>query len=102
MRQCSPFRWGASWGDTGHRSRNRHRLHGVLIVTRAMAVELGLRFEDTARATLADGSETTSPYYGVAVLWDGRTRYVEADAADPTPLVGMRGAISRTVDACDP
>ncbi|MCY3886100.1 MAG: hypothetical protein OXG19_00085 [Chloroflexi bacterium] len=26
----------------------------------------------------------------MAVFWDGRTRYVEADAADTTPLVGMR------------
>ena len=63
---------------------------GFLTVTPALAVELGLPFEGTARATLADGSETTFPYYGVAVLWDGRTRYVEADAADTTPLVGMR------------
>ena len=63
---------------------------GFLTVTPALAVELGLPFEGTARATLADGSETTFPYYGVAVLWDGRPRYVEADAADTTPLVGMR------------
>ena len=45
-----------------------------------------------ASATLADGSETTFPYYGVAVLWDGRIRYVEADAADMTPLTGRRPA----------
>ncbi len=63
---------------------------GFLTVTPALAVELALPFEGTARATLADGSETTFPYYRVAVLWDGRTRYVEADAADTTPLVGMR------------
>ena len=63
---------------------------GFLTVPSALAVELGLPFEGTARATLADGSETIFPYYGVAVLWDGRTRYVEADAADTTPLVGMR------------
>ena len=63
---------------------------GFLTVTPALAAELGLPFEGTARATLADGSETTFPYYGVAVLWDGQTRYVEADAADTTPLVGMR------------
>ena len=63
---------------------------GFLTVTPALAVELGLPFEGTARAMLADGSETTFPYYGVAILWDGRTRYVEADAADTTPLVGMR------------
>ena len=58
-------------------------------MTPSMAVELGLPFEGTGRATLGDGSETTFPYYGVAALWDGRTRYVEADA-DTTPLVGMR------------
>ena len=63
---------------------------GFLTVTPTLAVELGLPFEGTARATLADGSETTFPYYGVAVLWDGQARYVEADAADTTPLVGMR------------
>ena len=63
---------------------------GFLTVTPAMAVELGLPFEGTARATLADGSETTFPYCGVAVLWDDQTRYVEADPADTTPLVGMR------------
>ena len=35
---------------------------GFLTVTPALAVELGLPFEGTARATLADGSETTFPY----------------------------------------
>ena len=39
---------------------------------------------------MADGSEITFPSYSVAVLWDGQARYVEADAADTTPLVGMR------------
>ena len=63
---------------------------GFATVTQAFAVEVGLPFEGTARATLVDGSETAFPYYGVAVLWDARTRYVEADAADTTPLVGMR------------
>jgi len=28
--------------------------------------------------------------YDVTVLWDGRPVRVEADAADATPLVGMR------------
>ena len=63
---------------------------GFLTVPPALAVDLRLPFEGTARAMLADGSETTFPYYGVAVLWDSQTRYVEADAADTTPLVGMR------------
>ena len=63
---------------------------GFLTVTPALAAELGLDFRGTSRATLADGSEVTLPAYGIAVLWDGRERYVEADAADATPLVGMR------------
>ena len=63
---------------------------GFLTVTPALATELGLAYRGISRATLADGSEVTFPYYGVAVLWDGRRRYIAADAADTTPLVGMR------------
>ncbi|WP_420434726.1 clan AA aspartic protease [Candidatus Poriferisocius sp.] len=63
---------------------------GFLTVTPLLAEELALVFEGTARATLADGGETTFPYYSVAVLWDGQARHVEADAADTTPLIGMR------------
>ena len=63
---------------------------GFLTVTPALAKELGLALEGTSRATLADGSEVTFDVYDVAVLWDGQPRYVLADAADTTPLVGMR------------
>ncbi|MDE2966766.1 MAG: clan AA aspartic protease [Chloroflexota bacterium] len=63
---------------------------GYLTVTPGLASELGLVFEGQARATLADGSQTMFPYYGVSVRWDGQDRYVEAGAADTTPLVGMR------------
>ena len=63
---------------------------GYLTVTPALAAELELDFRGTSRATLADGTEVTFPSYGVTVLWNGRNRYVEADAADTTPLVGMR------------
>ena len=63
---------------------------GFLTVTPELAADMGLPFEGIGRVTLADGREATFPYYGVAVHWDGRTRYVEADAADTTPLVGMR------------
>ncbi len=63
---------------------------GFLTVTPALATELGLPLEGTGRATLADGSEVTFDVYDVAVLWDGQPRYVLADAADTTPLVGMR------------
>ena len=63
---------------------------GFLTVTPALAAELGLDFRGTSRATLADGSEVTFDVYDVAVLWDGQERYIEADAADTTSLVGMR------------
>ena len=62
----------------------------VLTVTPALATELGLALEGTSRAILADGSEVTFDVYDVAVLWDDQPRYVLADAADTTPLVGMR------------
>ena len=63
---------------------------GFLTVTPALAAKLRLDFRGTSRGTLADGSEVALPAYGIAVLWDGQPRYVEADAADATPLVGMR------------
>jgi len=63
---------------------------GFLTVTPVLATELGLDLRGISRATLADGSEVTFPQYGVTVLWDGQPRYIEADAADTTPLVGMR------------
>ena len=63
---------------------------GFLTVTPALAAELGLTYRGISRATLADGSEVTFPYYGVSVLWDGQRRHIAADAADSSPLVGMR------------
>ena len=63
---------------------------GFLTVTPALAAELRLDFRGTGLATLADGSEVTFPLYSVGILWDGQQRYTEADAADTTPLVGMR------------
>ena len=63
---------------------------GFLTVTPALVPELGLRYRSRGWATLADGSEVTFPYYDVAVLWDGQRRSIEAEAADTTPLVGMR------------
>ena len=55
-----------------------------------MIAESGLPFAATGRATLADGSEATFSVYRVTVLWDGEPRHIRADAADTTPLVGMR------------
>ena len=63
---------------------------GFLTVTPTLATDLGLALEGTGRATLADGREVTFDVYDVAVLWEGQPRYVLADAANTTPLVGMR------------
>ncbi len=63
--------------------------NGFLTLPTALITELRLPFASMGRATLADGSEITYDVYGVSVLWDGQPRYIEADAADTTPLVGM-------------
>ncbi len=62
---------------------------GFLTLPPAVVAELGLPFVSIGRATLADGSDISYDIYGVTVLWDGQRIYIEADAADTTPLVGM-------------
>jgi len=37
----------------------------------------------------ANGRGVIFNIYGVTVLWDGQSQYVEADAVDTIPLVGM-------------
>ena len=63
--------------------------NGFLTLPTALVSELGLPFVSVGRATLADGSEIAYDVYGATVLWDGQALYVEADAADSIPLVGM-------------
>ena len=67
--------------DTGY--------NGFLTLPTAVVAELGLAFGGISRATLADGSVVAFDVYDVTVLWDGIARYVSANAADSTPLVGM-------------
>ena len=62
---------------------------GVLTLPPALVSELGLPFVTRGRATLANGSEDFFDIYDVAVLWESQLRYVLADAADTTPLLGM-------------
>ena len=64
--------------------------NGFLTLPPALIAELSLPLEGIGRATLGDGSEATFPYYDVAVLSDGQLRYGLAEAADTTPIVGMR------------
>ena len=63
--------------------------NGFLTLPTPLVSDLGLPFVSIGRATLADGSEIAYDVYGATVLWDGQALYVEADAADSTPLVGM-------------
>ena len=67
--------------DTGY--------NGFLTLPTTLVEELGLPYVSMAWATLADGSEISYDVHGVTVLWDGQTRYIEADEANATPLVGM-------------
>ena len=52
--------------------------------------ELDLPFATSGEANLADGSSVSFDTHMATVDWDGRARHVEADAAETTPLVGMR------------
>jgi clan AA aspartic protease len=63
--------------------------NGFLTLPPALVTALGLIRRSRGRALLANGSEELFDIYGVTVLWDGQQRYVEADAVDTTPLVGM-------------
>jgi clan AA aspartic protease len=64
-------------------------LNGFLTLPPTLVTTLGLIRRSRGRALLANGSEELFDIYGVTVLWDGQQRYVEADAVDTTPLVGM-------------
>ena len=58
--------------------------NGFLILPPDVVAELGLPFVSIGRATLDDGTEIVYDIYGVAVRWDGQSRYIEADAAGTT------------------
>lgn len=68
--------------DTGY--------NGFLTLPPVLVGELGLPFVTSGEATLADGSAVSFDIHAVTVDWDGHARHVEADAAETTPLVGMR------------
>ena len=63
---------------------------GFLTLTRALVTELQLRYRNRDLAILADGREAVFDVYGVAVLWDGNVRHLDAYISDAAPLVGMR------------
>jgi clan AA aspartic protease len=63
--------------------------NGYLTLPHELVMALGLTRRSRGRALLANGSEELFDIYGVIVIWDGEPRYVEADAIDAPPLVGM-------------
>ena len=68
--------------DTGY--------NGFLTLPPVLVGELDLPFVTSGEATLADGSAVSFDIHMVTVTWDGQARHIEADAAETTPLVGMR------------
>jgi clan AA aspartic protease len=63
---------------------------GALTLPPALRMLLGLRWQSTQRATLADGSTCVFQVYVGKVVWDGKVRQVLVDEADADPLIGMR------------
>lgn len=63
---------------------------GFLTVTPAIVAELALPFLMMGRAILADGSEAQFPVHSAVVFWDNEPVAVDVEAADTTPLIGMR------------
>lgn len=63
--------------------------NGFLTLPPILITALGLTRLSRGRAILANGAEDIFDIYGATVLWDGQPRYVETDAVDTTPLVGM-------------
>jgi clan AA aspartic protease len=62
---------------------------GFLSLPSPLIASLGLTWRGYAQAILADGSLRQFDVYAATVIWDGRARSVETDAADTDPLVGM-------------
>ncbi len=63
--------------------------NGFLTLPSNIVAELGLPYRGRGRAILANGSQDFFNVWGATVVWDGQMRYVPADEADATPLVGM-------------
>lgn len=63
--------------------------NGYLTLPPELVADLGLPVVGDAEAVLADGSEAVFDVYGVTMLWDGESRYVETGAVGVDPLVGM-------------
>ncbi len=60
-----------------------------LIVSPELVAELDLDYVTVVDMVLADGSMEKFDVFKVMVMWDGRTRQVEAHVSSSIPLVGM-------------
>jgi clan AA aspartic protease len=63
---------------------------GALTLAPALIAQLGLPWQSTQRATLADGSTCVFQVYVGKVVWDGKVRRILVDEANADPLIGMR------------
>ena len=67
--------------DTGY--------NGFLTLPSELVEELGLAYVYMGRGYLADGAEATFDVHTAFVEWEGRQRYIKADATGKKPLIGM-------------
>jgi len=63
---------------------------GYLTIPPDLASALALPQQGIGESLLADGSITRFPYFASEVIWNDRYVAIEIDAAETTPLVGMR------------
>ena len=62
---------------------------GFLTLPSSLAESLDLPWHGRSQGVLADGSVHLFEVFGATVVWDDEDRFVEVDAADSEPLVGM-------------
>ncbi len=63
--------------------------NGFLTLPPDLIASLGLTWLCRQQGLLADGSTHIFDVYAGIILWDGRPRTVEVEAADAQPLIGM-------------
>ena len=63
--------------------------NGFLTLPPGLVAELRLTWLGQKTLVLANGSQDVFDTYGATVLWDGESRFVDADEADAMPFIGM-------------
>jgi len=62
---------------------------GFLTLPLTVINSLNLRLYSREEGTLGDGSTCIFDVYSGLVIWDGEYRYIDVNAAETDPLVGM-------------